>query len=250
MRKFLTVIIILAAGTVPAAEPAAKELSKDQFNLAASAAKKDDLDKAIRKMADLKDDPPPLSKDLFLPVEKVEVKTAPKKDFTACVAAVKSGKVVFLTIGPNPVEGDYHTDGKGLKQSDGSQVQNGRYKCFLVDNEPKWHPVDSSGNQIVTGVSSGSSSKSVGDDDHTCPNCEKYQNVHNKTNADGSHSHKCQSCGTEWWHGGPLGYPGTRQTSPVKPTTAQTTQRLSFAPQFQFGLTIPGMQLSGCVGSG
>lgn len=37
---------------------------------------------------------------------------------------------------------------------------------------------------------------------HTCPNCGAYQNVVSREGS-GEHSHKCGSCGTEWWHANP-----------------------------------------------
>ena len=55
----------------------------------------------------------------------------------------------------------------------------------------------------------------------------------------------CPSCGTTWWHGGPLGYPGTRGSQPVQQATQVVQPQTQYVSPglyggLQFGLVRSG----------
>jgi hypothetical protein len=141
----------------------------------------------------------------------------PPRDYSACRAAVLAGKTTHLAVGVSPQEGDYSI--AELKKDDGTPLAKGRYRCWLDKHGP-----------VLASVDGPPPAAPVSWDDHACPKCGTAQNVHSATNADGSHSHTCPACKYTWWHGGPLGYPGTR------PSVQQTPQVV----QPQTGLPPPG----------
>lgn len=54
------------------------------------------------------------------------------------------------------------------------------------------------------------------DADHVCNKCGSYQNVISRFLPGGAHSHRCNRCGNEWYHGSSLTFSGTTTvTTPV-----------------------------------
>lgn len=191
-------VVLLIAGLAPAADPASERIA-DQIRQANADA---------RRPAN------------FAPPEVL--------DYTACLKAVRDGKKVYLAIGVSPQAGDYSTH--SLKLPDGKEAERGRYKCFLHDGEPNWQPVDDDNNvKTVTaaevrsvstfrpvqswndarpGVPADGRVKQAGAvpvvagvKSHFCPNCGAGEwLVIQGWNADGTHRHRCENCGTVFSH--------------------------------------------------
>lgn len=142
---------------------------------------------------------PPKRLPVALPPRVLPVATT-ADGYADCLAAVDRGETVYLAVGVAAEKGDYSCSETPMKSAPG------RYKCWkLPDGRPWMEPVDAKATAAPAADSHS---------DHQCPKCGTMVWVQSGQRPDGSHTHTCPHCGSSWSHGGALGYPGTRDTSP------------------------------------